>query len=150
MLQDRIILAFQALPMKPALIICFLAILGTSCQKAIEKKKENAIISAMTDGQWVITSFVNDGTVITSDFSPYKFQYHSNYTVDAIKNGVVENTGTWDGDPSTMMITANFTDAPSPIDLINGGWHIDDNSWTYVVASQISGGITKTLRLEKL
>ena len=36
--------------------------------------------------------------VITSDFSAYKFQYYSNYTVDAIKNGVVEKTGTWDGE----------------------------------------------------
>ena len=88
--------------------------------------------------------------VITSDFSAYKFQYYSNYTVDAIKNGIVENTGTWDGDPNTMTITANFTNASSPIDLINGGWHIDNNSWTFVVASQSSGGITKSLRLEKL
>jgi hypothetical protein len=136
--------------MKRAVIICFLAILGASCQKAIEKKKENAIITAMTDGQWVITNFVNNGFTITSDFSAYKFQYYSNYTVDAIKNGVVENTGTWNGDPSTMMITANFTNALSPIDLINGDWHIDDNSWTYVVASQASGSTIKRLRLEKL
>ena len=136
--------------MKRVFVVCFVAILGMSCQKAIEKKKENAIISAMTDGQWVITNFVNNGTVITSDFSAYKFQYYDNYTVDAIKNGIVENTGTWDGDPATMTITANFSNAVSPIDLINGGWHIDDNSWTYVVASQSSGGSTKTLRLEKL
>jgi hypothetical protein len=136
--------------MKRAVIICFLAILGTSCQKAIEKKKENAIITAMTDGQWVITNFVNNGFVITSDFSPYKFQYHDNYTVDAIKNGVVEITGTWNGDPSTMIINANFSNAAAPIDLINGDWHIDDNSWTYVVASQASGSNIKRLRLEKL
>lgn len=143
-------MAVQVLPMKRAVIICFLAILGTSCQKAIEKKQEDAIITAMTDGQWVITNFVNNGFTITSDFSAYKFQYHSNYTVDAIKNGVVEITGTWNGDPNTMMITANFNNATSPIDLINGGWHIDDNSWTYVVASQASGGNIKRLRLEKL
>ena len=143
-------MAVQVLPMKRAVIICFLAILGTGCQKAIEKKKENAIITAMTDGQWVITNFVNNGFTITSDFSAYKFQYHSNYTVDAIKNGVVENTGTWNGDPATMMISANFNNAPSPIDLINGDWHIDDNSWTYVVASQASGSTIKRLRLEKL
>jgi len=127
-----------------------LAILGTGCQKAIEKKTENAIISAMTDGQWVITNFVNNGFTITSDFSAYKFQYYSNYTVDAIKNGVVENTGTWNGDPATMMITANFNGAVAPLDLINGSWHIDDNSWTYVVASQASGSTIKRLRLEKL
>ena len=127
-----------------------MAILGTGCQKAIEKKAENAIISAMTDGQWVITNFVNNGFTITSDFSAYKFQYYSNYTVDAIKNGVVENTGTWNGDPATMMITANFNGAVAPLDLINGSWHIDDNSWTYVVASQASGSTIKRLRLEKL
>lgn len=127
-----------------------MAILGTGCQKAIEKKTENAIISAMTDGQWVITNFVNNGFTITSDFSAYKFQYYSNYTVDAIKNGVVENTGTWNGDPATMMITANFNGAVAPLDLINGSWHIDDNSWTYVVASQASGSTIKRLRLEKL
>ena len=136
--------------MKRAVIICFLAILGTGCQKAIEKKTENAIISAMTDGQWAITNFVNNGFTITSDFSAYKFQYYSNYTVDAIKNGVVENTGTWNGDPATMMITANFNGAVAPLDLINGSWHIDDNSWTYVVASQASGSTIKRLRLEKL
>lgn len=143
-------MAVQVLPMKRAVIICFLAILGTGCQKAIEKKTENAIISAMTDGQWVITNFVNNGFTITSDFSAYKFQYYSNYTVDAIKNGVVENTGTWNGDPATMMITANFNGAVAPLDLINGSWHIDDNSWTYVVASQASGSTIKRLRLEKL
>jgi len=104
----------------------------------------------MTDGQWVITNFVNNGFTITSDFSAYKFQYYSNYTVDAIKNGVVENTGTWNGDPATMMITANFNGAVAPLDLINGSWHIDDNSWTYVVASQASGSTIKRLRLEKL
>ena len=136
--------------MKRALIIGFIALLAGGCQKAIDKKKENAIINAMTDGQWVITSFVNNGTVITSDFSGYKFQYHSNYTVDAIKNGIIENTGTWDGDPNTMTITANFNNAPSPIDLINGVWHIDNNSWTYVVASQSTGSGIKTLRLDKL
>jgi hypothetical protein len=126
-----------------------LLLLG-SCKKTIEKMKENAVINAMTDGQWVITSFVNNGTVITSDFSGYKFQYHSNYTVDAIKNGTIEKTGTWDGDAATMTITANFPNATTPLSLIDGAWHIDDNSWTYVVASLNTAGGSRTLRLEKL
>ena len=136
--------------MKKVIIALSLVILASGCKKAIDKKKEDIIISAMTDGQWVITNFVNNGTVITSDFSAYKFQYYKNYTVDAIKNGTVENTGSWNGDPSTMTITANFSNATPPLDLINGSWHIDDNSWTYVVASQVSGNGTKKLRLEKL
>jgi len=136
--------------MKKVIIALSLAFLLAGCKKSIEKIKENAVISAMTDGQWVITNFVNNGNVITSDFSTYKFQYYSNRTVDAINNGVVEKTGTWDGDASTMTITANFQNAGPTLALINGSWHIDNNSWTFVVASQISGGQTKTLRLEKL
>jgi hypothetical protein len=136
--------------MKNVVIALSLAVIFAGCQKKIEKIKENAVISAMTDGQWVITNFVNDGNVITSDFSNYKFQFYSNKTVDAINNGAVEKTGTFDGDASTMTITANFPNAGSTLTLINGGWHIDDSSWTFVVASQPAGSQTKTLRLEKL
>lgn len=130
------------------IFLCFLA--TTSCKKTIDKIKENAVISAMTDGQWIITNFKKDGTVITSDFTGYKFQYYSNRTVDAIKNGIVEKTGTWDGDATTMTITANFANSIPPLSLLNGVWHVDNNSWTFVVASQNTTTETKSLRLEKL
>jgi hypothetical protein len=136
--------------MKRVMPFLFLVFFIAGCKKAIEKMKEDAVISAMTDGQWVITSFVNDGSVITSDFKGYKFQYYSNKTVDAIKDGNVEMTGTWEGDPTAMTITANFLNATQPLSLINGSWHIDNNSWTFVVATQSSGSVVKKLRLEKL
>ncbi|MBL7744467.1 MAG: hypothetical protein JNN00_13415 [Chitinophagaceae bacterium] len=120
------------------------------CKKAIEKMQEDAIIKAMTDGQWVVTSFVQNGSDITTNFTGYKFQYYSNKTVDAIKNGSVEKTGTWDGDASTMTTWANFTGATAPLTLINGSWHIDNSSWTYVIATQTITGETKTMRLDKL
>jgi hypothetical protein len=138
------------MPMRKAILIVCLIFLVSGCKKTIEKIKENAIISAMTDGQWIITNFVKNGVVITSDFSGYKFQFYSNRTVDAIKNGGVEKNGTWDGDPNAMTVTANFSNVAAPLALINGTWHIDDNSWTYVVASQNSGTETMTMRLEKL
>ena len=136
--------------MKKVIIAISLALVLGGCKKAIDKLKENAVISAMTDGQWVITSFVNNGTVITPDFSTYKFQFYSNQTVDAINNGVVEKTGTWDGNASAMTITANFSNSGASLTLINGIWHIDNNSWTFVVASQNSNNELRTLRLEKL
>ena len=128
--------------MKKVIICLILFTLFGSCKKTIDKMKENAVISAMTDGQWVITNFVRNGTTITPEFS--------DYTVEAIKNNVVENTGTWQGDANAMTITANFSTADTPISHINGIWHIDNNSWTFVVASQNAGGETKALRLEKL
>lgn len=129
-------------------LLFFLTTVG--CKKTVDKIKENAVISAMTDGQWIITNFKKDGVVITSDFTGYKFQYYSNRTVDAIKNGVVEKTGTWDGDATTMTITANFSNSVPPLSLLNGAWHVDNNSWTFVVASQNTSTETKSLRLEKL
>jgi hypothetical protein len=136
--------------MKNTIIIFTTLVLLTGCKKAIEKAQQNLIIQAMTDGQWKITNFVHNSVNITSQFSTYKFQYYSNKTVDAINNGAVEKTGTWDGDAVTMTTWANFPNPPSPLDLINGSWHIDNNSWTFVVASQNSGSETKTMRLEKL
>jgi uncharacterized protein YegP (UPF0339 family) len=131
-------------------IIAVFFLLLTGCKKSIEKLKENAVISAMTEGQWVIKSFVKNGTIITSDFDGYKFQFYSNNTVNAIKNNIVEKTGTWNGDVTSMTITANFPNVLLPLSQINGNWHVDDNSWTFVVASQNSGSETKTMRLEKL
>lgn len=130
--------------------LLFLVILSAGCKKTVEKAQEDLIIKAMTNGQWGITSFINNGTDITTDFSSYKFQYHSNKTVDAIKNGTTEKTGSWDGDASAMTISAEFSSAVNPLLLINGNWHIDDNSWTYVKASQTVGGTTKLMRLDKL
>lgn len=136
--------------MRQVILLISLVFLLSGCKKTIDKIKEDAVISAMTDGQWIITSFVKNGTVITSDFSSHKFQFYSNRTVDAIKNSIVEQTGTWDGDVATMTIVASFSNAALPLSLINGSWHIDNNSWTFVVASQNSNNETKTMRLEKL
>ena len=134
--------------MRPLLIILSLVLLA-GCKKMIEKKAENAIMKAMTDGQWVITSFISDGSNITSDFSAYRFQYFDNYTVDAIKNGTVENTGNWDGDVNAMNIMASFPNATNPLLLLNGTWHVTDNSWTYVEATMTVGSTTRSLRLDK-
>ncbi len=136
--------------MRKVITIISFFLLLSGCKKTIDKLKENAVISAMTDGQWVIRSFIKNGTIITSDFDGYKFQFYSNYTVDAIKNNSVEKTGTWSGDAATMTITANFPNVVLPLSQINGNWHIDDNSWTFVVASQKAGNEVKTMRLEKL
>ena len=134
--------------MKQLLIIISLACLS-GCKKVIEKKAETAIMNAMTDGQWVITTFISNGTNITTDFSAYRFQYFTNYTVNAIKSGNVENTGNWEADVNTMSIFANFPNATNPLLLLNGTWHVTDNSWTYVKATMTIGNETRTLRLDK-
>jgi len=135
--------------MKKLAFLFGLLILITGCKKTIDKIQEDLVIKAMTDGQWAVTSFTQNSVNITSDFSSYKFKYYSNKTVDAIKNGTVEKTGNWDGDAATMTTSANFSNPPYPLNLINGNWHIDNNSWTFVMASQVIGSETKTMRLDK-
>ena len=135
--------------MKKLYTLFLLIIVLSSCKKAVEKIGEDLVIKAMTDGQWKITKFTQNGTDITSSFSAYKFQYYSNKTVDAILNGTTERTGNWDGNASAMTTYANFPGATSPISLINGTWNITKNSWTYVEATQTNGAETKTLRLDK-
>jgi len=119
------------------------------CKKTINNIQEDLVIKAMIDGQWKVTNFTHNGSNITTDFTTYKFKYYSNKTVDAINNGTVEKTGNWDGNASAMTTSANFANAAYPLSLINGSWHIDNNSWTYVVASQLIGSETKTMRLDK-
>lgn len=136
--------------MKKIVSILIITILFSGCKKTIENIQEDLVLKAMTDGQWKITNFISNGTTITSDFSTYKFQYHSNKNVDAIKNGVIEITGVWDGNATAMTTFANFNTTAYPMQLINGTWNITKNSWTYVEATQNIGSNTKFLRLDKL
>lgn len=137
--------------MKKLLIgLTCIVLLGSGCKKAIEKIKEDMLVDAMVSGQWKITNFQLDGNNITSQFQGYTFQYFESRVVHAIKDGSVEQNGTWDGDISSQTTWADFPTAPSPISLINGTWHIDNSSWTHVVATQTASGVTKVMRLDKI
>ncbi len=135
--------------MKNIAIFILIFALG-GCKKSVTQSiQEDLVIKAMTDGQWKVTNFINNGTNISADFATYKFKYYSNKTVDAINSGTIEKTGTWDGNSSNMTTSANFTGAIYPLNLINGNWLITRNSWIYVEASQTNGSDVKTMRLDK-
>lgn len=136
-------------PLKQTLSILILAIFLTGCKKAVENAQEDLVLLAMTNGQWKISSFTNNGVDITADYSTYRFKYYKNKTVDAVKNGVVEQTGQWDGNSANRTTWANFSGAVYPIVLINGTWNIVNNSWTHVTATQTVGAETKQMRLDK-
>lgn len=120
-----------------------------SCHKVIEKKAQDAIMKVMTGGQWVITNFTSNSTDITTDFSGYSFQFFDDYTVKAMKNGALENSGTFYGDVSMMTISSNFPNAVNPLLLLNGTWHITNTSDTYVIANMTVGTEVRTIRLDK-
>lgn len=124
----------------------FFLILIAGC---VKKKQEDMVVNAMVNGQWKVTNFKKAGSDITTDFANYKFQFKTNFTVDAINSGTVEKTGSWNADATAQTITSSFTNAVDPLVLLNGTWQITNNSWTWVEAKQTVNGELLNLRLDK-
>lgn len=125
------------------------ALLFTSCKEAIENAKEDAVIKAMTEGQWKVTNYQKGNTDATSSFSGYSFQFYKNQTVDALKNSTFEKKGTWAGDGTNFTIQAAFSNVAEPLILLNGTWQITSTTWTSVNAVQTINGEQRVLRLDK-
>lgn len=129
------------------LLPVFFLLLG--CAKTVEKAKENAVISAMTDGQWRMTRFDRAGHDLTTNFASYRFQFQKDNTVQAINNGITERTGSWSADPIAQTITSFFANSGEPVSLLNGTWKVTNNSWTFVEATQTVNGEALKLRIDK-
>lgn len=127
----------------------FCLFLLAGCEKLKENIQEDMVMKAMTDGQWRVSSFTKGPESKTADFAPYRFQFHSNKTVEAINNGTKEKTGNWEADPNNRTITSSFSNAAAAVMLLNGTWKITNNSWTFVEASQTVNGEVLKLRLDK-
>jgi hypothetical protein len=127
-----------------SITICFLG----ACKKAIEERKEEIILDAMTNGQWYVYSF-KEGTVDhTAAFDPYVFQFYRDGRVSGLSEGN-EDKGTWVGDANALTITSNFPDATDPVKKLNAVWKITNNSWDYVKAQSTVEGVQRLLHLKK-
>ena len=131
------------------LAIVGMVLLG-SCKKAVEQTQLDALMKLITSGQWKVTSFKKDATDITSQFADYKFQFKEEGTVDAIKNGRVDKTGTWAGNTTNLSIQSSFGAVEAPLNLLNGTWYVTKTSLTFVESNQQVNGETHFLRLDKL
>lgn len=134
--------------MKKLVWISISIFLLAACKKAIEEKKEEIILNAMTNGQWYIYSFTEAGTDITSAFSPYTFQFYRDGKVSGFASGS-EDKGTWVGDVNNLTITTNFPSASAPVDKLNAVWKITNNTWDYVKAETTVQGEKNLLHLKK-
>lgn len=135
--------------MKNFFTLSILTLCIASCAKTIEATKEDLVIKAMTDGQWRVTKFIKSSADITTNFSPYKFQFRANNTVEALMNASIETTGSWNADAAARTISSSFTNANATVSLLNGTWQITNNSWTFVEATQSVNGEVLTLRIDK-
>ncbi|HEX6333906.1 MAG TPA: hypothetical protein VFZ78_06750 [Flavisolibacter sp.] len=134
--------------MKRLYLLGFLLVF-LGCEKAKEKIGENLVMQALTDGQWVITKYEKNGYEMVGEFADYRWQFRTNHSVEAIKSGTVERTGTWQENVDAMTMTTNFPGSTHPVSLMNGIWEITDHGWTYVDAKQTVNGELVLLHLEK-
>ena len=103
----------------------------------------------ITNGRWKVASYLSAGQDKTAELSAYTFQFKSNRTVDALKYGTVETTGTWEENQANRTIFSNFTSASYPLVLLNATWTVTNGSETSVTAKATVNGEKRNLRLEK-
>lgn len=121
----------------------------TACKKKVENVKEDLLLKLIVSGQWAVTKYTADTSNVTADFSPYRFQFKKDFTVDALNKGAVENTGTWNGSITTKTITSNFPNPNPTLLRLNGTWLVTDSGLDYVESTQTVNGKHCFLRLDK-
>lgn len=137
--------------MKHYLIAALMIVSLASCKKIKENIQEKQVLTFITNGQWRVAKLTQESVDFTGDFSGYQFQFKSNEVVDAIKNGTVQNTGSWHPDPINYTITSAFAgNALHPLPLLNGTWKIVDGGDNFVKATKTENGKFNELRLEKV
>ena len=136
--------------MKKFILPLFLLVTFISCKKTIENKQNQMVINAITTGKWKVGAYQKAGIDVTSNFEGYEFKFQDDFTVDASKNSVLLQKGTWKQDTEKLTITANFSSGGEPLTLLNGIWKISKTTWTTVDASQEVNGENRQLHLDKL
>ena len=134
------------------LLLALLLILSlTNCKKIKEDIQEKKVLDFITNGQWKVIELTKGSIDYVGDFTGYQFQFKTNNFVDAIKNGTIQKTGTWQGDVTNFTITSTFpVGTVHPLTLLNGVWLIVDGSDNYVKATKNEGGELSVLKLEKI
>jgi hypothetical protein len=134
---------------KSAAIVLFFVVwhLG-SCKKYVQQQEQNALVSLITNGTWVVTRYLDNDSNITASFSGYVFQFQSDGVVTGTKSGASIN-GTWSGDVTTKTITSDFPSASFPLNELNAIWTITDSYPDSVAASTTLDSATNILNLHK-
>ena len=121
-----------------------------SCKKDDNSSSPSSTV--VTQGQWKVTLFSENGVVETSKFSNYVFTFNTNGTVSAVRSGSTVN-GSWsDGnDDSQHKLILNFA-SPADFTEISDDWHILQESSSKIELEDVSGGNggTDLLTFEKI
>jgi hypothetical protein len=120
----------------------------SSCQKLIDKKKEEMAMNIITNGVWYVEQYVEGADTVTADFLDYTFQFKEDGTVSGT-NGSDSAGGTWKATITDQSITSDFPTATDPIKKLNGKWKITDSYSNYVEAEMATATGKNYLHLRK-
>ena len=135
--------------LKPLILTgCIALFFSMSCKKAIEKKAQDMIMDAITNGEWIVEQYFEGSNNISSQFLNYYFKFNSNGTVTCTISSTSTN-GTWVGNSSDYTITAEFPSAGDPLKKFNGVWKLKDSYWDFVKAEMPTSSGTNVLMLRK-
>ena len=135
--------------MRNLVLVALVMLFMGSCKKAVENTQLDALMKLITNGQWKVTAFKRNGVDDTAQFANYSFQFKNDGTVDAIKEGRVDKTGTWVGNTSNLTIQSSFGNVELPLNLLNGTWSVTKTSTTFVESRQQVNSEERFLRLDK-
>ena len=132
----------------PFLMLATIVLVNLSCKKQIDQKKEDIIMSAITDGIWIVEFYSEGSTDISSNFADYDFQFFKDGKVTGTKIGVTTN-GTWVGNATNYTITSTFTTSSDTLLKMNGVWKLTDSYLDYVEAEKTTATGINYLHLRK-
>ena len=134
--------------MKPLFLLILPCLLFYSCKKYIQKKEQQAVTSAITDGTWAVTGYEQNDSNITASFSGYLFKFDADNTV----TGTIGNmsvSGQWSDNIINRTITTDFPGATAPLVYLNETWTITD-SYTDSVAARSTDTVSHTTNFLQL
>lgn len=135
--------------LKPLIFLGFLALLfSVSCKKAIEKKVQDQVMDAITNGEWIVEQYFEGDQNLSGQFLNYSFRFNSNGTLTGTV-GSESTEGTWVPNTDDYTILSDFPAAVDPLKKLNGLWKIKDSYWDYVKAEMTTPNGTKILKLRK-
>ncbi|SEN75716.1 hypothetical protein [Niastella yeongjuensis] len=134
--------------LKPLILVGCLALLSTSCKKAIEKKVQDLVMDAITHGEWIVEQYFEGTNNLSSQFLDYRFKFNEDGTLTGTANSS-STDGTWKPNVTDYTITADFPTAVDPLKKLNGLWKIKDSDWDYVKAEMQTTDGTRLLILRK-
>jgi len=128
--------------------VVMLSFIFSSCEKAEQFIQKAVIKQIITSDRWVVEAFTVSGTDVTTEYTPFEFEFNTNGTVTAFR-ATDATVGDWKEDINTMSIETHFNSAVEPLQRFNTTWYIGKTAATYVEARAVTATAVFTLKLVK-